>query len=340
MRDLFANPAALLTAGLVAGTVFLLLAATRTLLRRRLREWRKSETEFDDFFFDLAGHTKLWLLVLPALFLGARLLKVPGDMPAELYKPLRLAAHVSFIAQLAFWASGIADFWLRRRRAGLAPDPSAQMTVNIFRVTIVGAVWIVAGLVALENIGFNVSTIIAGLGIGGIAVALALQNILGDLFASLSIVVDKPFVLGDTIGVDTFTGTVEHVGLKTTRLRSVTGEELIFSNGDLLKSRVRNYKRMTERRGTLRLTLAHGTDPDKLERVPLMMQAAIEKHDQTRFDRAHITAVTDLGIETEAIYALTTAEYRVYADTQQAVLLDVLRAFSAEGIGLAHRDTH
>lgn len=340
MRDLFHNPTAWLTAGVVAAVVFLLLAAARLLLRHHLRNARTTETDADDFFFDLAGHTKLWLLILPSLFLGARLLKVPNEIPAEIYRPLRLTAHLSFIAQLALWASGVADFWLRRRRSRIAPDPSSQMTVNIFRITIVGAVWIIAGLVALENLGFNISTIIAGLGIGGIAVALALQNILGDLFASLSIVVDKPFVIGDTIGVDTFTGTVEHVGLKTTRLRSVNGEELIFSNGDLLKSRVRNFKRMSERRGMLKLTLSHDTAPEKLERIPLLMQAAIEKHEHTRFDRAHIAAITDVGIEVEAIYQLTTPDYRVYADTQQSVILDVLRALAAEDVSLARRDVH
>lgn len=327
------SPRELAIAGGIAVGVLAIVWLTRAVVKRRFRLAHQTETDVDDFLLDSARRTKLWLILLPALFLGARAL----NMPREIYRPLKMAANLSLICQVALWASGFGDFWLRRyRRTRVEHDPSSQMTVHIFRIAIVSAVWIVALLFALENLGYNIATIIAGLGIGGVAVALAMQNILGDLFASLSIVIDKPFVIGDTINVDTFTGTVEQVGLKTTRIRSLSGEELIFSNGDLLKSRVRNFKRMTERRASFRLGVVYGTPVATLERIPLLLQQAIEKHEKTRFDRAHFLTLGDSACEFEAVYFVTTPEFRDFADIQQAINLDILRMFEKEQVALAY----
>jgi small-conductance mechanosensitive channel len=209
------------------------------------------------------------------------------------------------------------------------------MTLNVFRIALICAVWIVAAIAAIDNLGFNVGAVLTGLGIGGVAVALALQNILADLFASLSIVIDKPFVLGDSIGVDQFSGTVEHIGLKTTRVRSATGEELIFANGDLLKSRIRNFQRMTQRRAMLRISVSAQTPLEKLERIPLLLQTLVEKQPQTRFERAHFVALGASAHEFELVYHVTAKEQRVLLDTQQALSYELLRTFAAEGIGLA-----
>ncbi|HEX6158640.1 MAG TPA: mechanosensitive ion channel family protein, partial [Thermoanaerobaculia bacterium] len=196
-------------------------------------------------------------------------------------------------------------------------------------------VWLIAATVALANLNVEVTPLIASLGIGGVAVALALQNILGDLFASLSIVIDKPFVPGDFIVIGSESGRVEHIGLKTTRLRSPGGEELIIGNGDLLKARVHNMKRMTERRTLLRFAVAHGTPPETLERIPLLIRAAVEKHERARFDRAHLLTLGGKGLEFEAVWWVTGPEYALAADIQQAVNLDLLRGFAAEGVELA-----
>ena len=153
------------------------------------------------------------------------------------------------------------------------------------------AVWSVAMLLILQNLGVDVTALVAGLGIGGAAIALASQNILGDLFASLSIVLDKPFVLGDFIVVDQYMGTVEHIGLKTTRVRSLSGEQLIFSNGDLLKSRISNFKRMTERRVVFSLGVAYETPPEKLAAVAAMLREIVQAQKRVRFDRAPLQSV-------------------------------------------------
>jgi small-conductance mechanosensitive channel len=317
----------------ITGGVLLLIGVVRAFLVRRLVRARQTASEVDDFVLDVTERTKLLLLVLPAIFLGARAL----ELPVELRRWIRLGAILSLVAQTALWTTGVIDFWLRRYRRSRIEDPSAVMTVNAFRVAALVAVWLVAATVAGEHLGFKVTAIIAGLGIGGVAIALALQNILGDLFASLSIVIDKPFVLGDPISVDDHAGTVEHIGLKTTRLRSVGGEQLIFSNGDLLKSRIRNFKRMTERRSLTLLRVAYDTPVEKLERIPLLLRSAVEKQAETRFDRAHLVRLGEIAYELELAYFVEQPEYVRFLDVQQAVYLDVIRAFAAEGIAIARK---
>ena len=331
LRDLLSgnSPGELLTAAIISGSVLVLVALVRWIAALKLKRAHATATDVDDFFLDVAHRTKLWLLFFPAIFLGARALTLPRDLG----RLVRIVAAIALITQTALWIAGLIDWWLRRyRRTRLESDPASVMTVNVFRVAAVAAVWIVASLVAIEYLGFNVTTLIAGLGIGGIAVALAMQNILGDLFASLSIVIDKPFVLGDTIRVDEYTGTVEQIGLKTTRLRSVTGEEIIFSNGDLLKSRIRNYRRVTDRRVDVRLGVSGKTPVETLERIPMLLRAAVEKQPQARFERAHLVS---LGAAHELELTYYVAAGAPYADVQQAVNFDIARALAGEKVELA-----
>jgi len=328
------SPEKVIVAASIAAGVLLLVWLVRAFAKQRLKKARTTESDFDDFLLDVVQRTKLFLLFLPALFLGIRAL----NFPPELRRLVLTGAQLSAIAQAALWVIGVIDFRVRRyRRLRIESDPSAVMTVNVFRAAAVAAIWIFAVVVAIDNLGFNVTGLVTGLGIGGVAVALATQNILGDLFASLSIVVDKPFVIGDGIQVDSHGGTVEHIGLKTTRLRAPGGEELIISNGDLLKSRIRNFKRMTEKRALMKLVLAHETDAETLARVPSLLQAAVEKQEHVRFERAHFTTIGDAGHEFELAYFVPAPES--FADAQQAVNLDVLRAFEREGIQLAQRRT-
>lgn len=197
------------------------------------------------------------------------------------------------------------------------------------------ALWSLVLLLILDNLGLNVSALIASLGIGGIAVALAVQNILGDLFASLSIAIDKPFVIGDFIIVDDLMGTVEHVGLKTSRIRSLGGEQIVFSNNDLLKSRIRNYKRMQERRVVFAIGVTYGTAEKELERIPDIIRQAIEAQPAARFDRTHFKGFGAFSLDFEAVYYVRQADYNVYMDAQQAINLQLVRDFAAKGIDFA-----
>ncbi len=176
----------------------------------------------------------------------------------------------------------------------------------------------------------------AGLGIGGIAVALAVQNILGDLFASLSIVLDKPFVIGDFIIVNEFLGTVEHIGLKTTRIRSLSGEQVIFSNADLLRSRIRNFKRMFERRVTFSIGVTYQTPSDKLERISALLKEIVVKQPKARFDRAHFKEFGDSALIYEVVYYVQNPDFNVYMDIQQAINIEIVRRFEEESIEFAY----
>ncbi|MDP4645196.1 MAG: mechanosensitive ion channel family protein [Opitutales bacterium] len=197
-------------------------------------------------------------------------------------------------------------------------------------------IWAIALLLVVDNLGYDVTALVAGLGITGIAVALALQNILGDLFASLSIVLDKPFVIGDFIIVGDLLGVVERIGLKTTRVRSLSGEQLIFSNSDLLSSRVRNFKQMQERRIAFSIGVIYQTTPDQLEAIPPKIKEIVEDVENARFDRAHFKGFGDSSYDFEIVYYVLLADYLVYMDIQQNINLAICRWFAEEGIEFAY----
>lgn len=195
--------------------------------------------------------------------------------------------------------------------------------------------WVVFALALLANLGINISTFIASLGIGGIAIALAVQNILGDLFASLSIAVDKPFEVGDAISVAGFSGTVEHVGLKTTRVRSDSGEQIVIANAELLKSTVRNFKRMSRRRVQFSLKVNPHTPPQLAAKVPPALKEIIEKQDDVQFERAHLKTVEQTALEFDVVYYVLQPSYALFMDRQQTVLLHALEALATLGISTA-----
>jgi small-conductance mechanosensitive channel len=251
---------------------------------------------------------------------------------------LKSLAIVAFIIQIGLWVNEGVTFWYTRyERQYAADDPSRLTTMRGARVVLRLILAVIVVLLVLDNIpGVEITALVASLGIGGIAVALALQNILGDLFASLSIVLDKPFVVGDFIIVDSFLGTVENIGLKTTRIRSLSGEQLVFSNNDLLKSRIRNYKRMQERRVLFSFGVVYQTTADKLESIPGVIRSIIEGQSDTRFDRAHFQGYGDFALNFEVVYYVLSSDYNVYMDIQQAINLKIYRRFQASGIEFAY----
>jgi small-conductance mechanosensitive channel len=178
--------------------------------------------------------------------------------------------------------------------------------------------------------------LVAGLGVGGIAVALAVQNILGDLLASLSIVLDKPFNIGDFLIIDDYLGSVENIGLKTTRMRSLSGEELVFSNGDLLKSRIKNYGRMFERRVVFTLGVTYETPHEQLQRIPDIIRAAVETQSPVRVDRSHFRSYENFSLAFETVYYVLSSDYNIYMDIQQAIDLQIPAHFEEEGIEFAY----
>jgi small-conductance mechanosensitive channel len=280
----------------------------------------------------LAGATRLWVL-LPALIYAAAL---PLELPPRLERVAALGAVVALLAQGGLWASRVLGAWLERRfRDARTRDPDGATTLKLIGYAAQAALWLLVALLALDQLGFDVTALIAGLGIGGVALALAVQNILGDLFACAAIALDKPFVVGDFIVVEGLRGTVESVGLKTTRVRSLDGELLVFSNADLLKSRVRNFKRMRERRIQFGVGVTYGTPAEKVRRIPAWLREAVEAQAKTRFDRAHFKAYGDSALEFEVVYFVLEPDYNVYMDVQQSLNLAIYERFAGEGVEFA-----
>lgn len=318
--------------GIALAVLLALALIKRIVVSRVSRLASRTETQADDFFVEMVRRTR-WLLVLfPVLSLAAVSLDVPGFRGY-----LKTAAILAFLLQLALWALVAINFWMDNHRKRRTESDAASITmIRAFGFMGKVVLWSVILLLALENLGVDVTALIAGLGVGGVAVALAVQNILGDLLASLSIVLDKPFVIGDTIQIDNFTGTVESIGIKTTHLRSVTGEQLVFSNGDLVKSRIRNHKRMGERRVSHAFDVVYQTPAEKVARIPEIVRGLVDTRVQLRFDHAHLVGLGESGLRFEAVWFVLSPDNNLHLDLQQSVLLDLLRILEAEGIELAY----
>jgi small-conductance mechanosensitive channel len=272
----------------------------------------------------LARRTHRLFLWGAAVWLAARDL----SLPAPLERWLTVGLVLLFWMQLALWATATVRFAIDlRRQRSTGPDTllKSSMEVILFAAGLV--IWGVAILLALDNLGIEIRPLLAGLGIGGIALALAVQTVLADLLASLSIALDKPFGLGDFLGVDDCQGSVEHIGVKSTRLRSISGEQIIISNGDLLKARVRNYGRLTERRALFLLDVHYETPVATLAAVPRAVREIVEATPDARFDRCHLLRCTDTALQFEVVFFVTRPEYKAYADAQQSVNLRILERF-------------
>jgi len=259
----------------------------------------------------------------------------PGHLHQLASGPLEAVAIIALFFQALIWSKTLTSHWADRYIEHHQADRNDASTIRVVAILIRIAVGAVLFVIAVEALGKSVTGLITGLGIGGIAVAFALQNVLSDLFGAVSIAFDKPFVIGDAIQVDNFSGTVERIGLKSTRVRSDNGEEIIFANGELLKGRIRNFGRLTQRRALLLLKFSGTTPPDKLESIPGLIRKTVEAEPNTRFVRANVKGIGDSTLDVEAIYYVTSASYQLYADTQQEVLLTLLREFARQGIELA-----
>lgn len=318
----------------LALSINLFVGILKWLIEHRLAKVaRSSSTVMDDVVVAMAHHTKQLLVFGVTLLAGTRYL----DLPVALDHVLVKVATIAGFLQLGLWLSGALNFWIEHyRRQSMSRDLAA--TTSLAAMNFVGKMllWTFLVLFMLDNLGVNVTAMVAGLGVGGIAVALALQNILGDLFASLSIVIDKPFVIGDVITVDTFTGSVEHVGLKTTRLRSASGEQIIISNSDLLKTRIRNFKRMQERRMLFTFGLVYQTTPAQLAAVPGIVREIIASVPHVRFERAHFKAFASSSLDFEVVYWMLNPDFLMSMDAQQQVNLALFERLQAAGIEFAY----
>lgn len=321
----------LLAAAFVVVATVLLWALKKLAVKRLSKFAVRTRTDFDDLLVELLGRTRVSLIFIATISPATALLTFRQDVHAA----LRIASVVALLIQVGIWGNAFITFWTDRYtrqsdRAGAGTTALATLAV-ISRL----ALGVLLILFLLDNLGVDVTALIAGLGLGGLIVALALQNTVADMIGALTILIGRPFLVGDFIEAQGVMGTVEAVGLRATRMRTLTGDELIFPNKKLLEGPIRNYTRMTERRVDFRIAVAYGTPPAKLERIPAIAREAVSQHPLVRFDRANFRTLRDWSLEFDVIYVIASSDFTVYAEIQQQINLELMRKLDAEGIELA-----
>lgn len=285
----------------------------------------------------LTGNTRRFFIAAIALYFASQVLV----LPAPIMRMISGTVLVATVVQVGIWSSILVGLWINN---GLLdkhnPDPARSSAAQVIRVIALAVVWSSVLLLTLSNFGIDITALVAGLGVGGIAIAFALQSLLKDLFASLSILLDKPFVVGDFIIFDEHLGTVEMIGLRTTRLRSLSGEQLSVSNDALLNTRLRNFKRMTERRMLFSLHAQYGASIDVLQEFPAYLRSVIEAMPEARFDRSHLAEFNELGVRFETVYYVLSPEYLDYMNAHQKVLLAAARWFEDRDMRFAQPSRH
>ncbi len=319
--------------GFWALLTFILLLFVRGRLRSIFKNrYQRTKALGDRLVKRLSDKTHWLFLLVIALYVGSQKWPIPDDLADQW-------TQTSFLLGLVLvgvWGHNAILLWAEQAyEKKKDKDASFATALGVIKFIILLGFYVVLALVALENVGVDIAALVAGLGIGGIAIALAVQKILGDLFASLTIVMDKPFVIGDFIIAGTDMGTVQHIGLKSTQLKSIDGERLVIPNSDLLDSRIRNFRKIPERRQLFLIGVTYDTTADKLERIPGMIREIIEAQPDTRVDRIHFKQFGPYSLDFEIVYWLLRGDFEFKMDTQQAINLALCRKFQAEGIEFA-----
>ncbi len=314
--------------------VYFTLIFVRSLLVRYLRAIAiTTETDLDDLAVEIISRTWKMNMLAIAIFAGSLSLSVSQKVEFLMAS----LASVALFLQLGLWGNGIVAYLVTRKRKKEDKEEKISLAAYSAISWISRAVlWSFVALLALNNLGIEVTALVAGLGISGIAIALAVQNILGDLFASLSIVLDRPFEVGDFIIVEDLMGVVQHVGIKTTRVMSISGEQIVFSNTDLLSSRIRNYRRMKERRVLFGFGVTYQTTSEQVEAIPGIIREIVQNLEMARFDRAHFKSFGDSSLDFEVVYFVQDREYALFMDIQQEINLEIMKRFEKAGIEFAY----
>lgn len=305
--------------------------AQKLILTRFRRAAEHTKTDIDDLVIDIFASIRPPFYALLSFYLALFLINVP-TIGRDFVK---IALLVWIVYQAVVMTQIIINFAVRRHFRG-EEDDAARSAAGFIGNIAKGILWFIGFLLVLTNLGINVTSLLAGLGIGGIAIAFALQNILGDLFSSFAIRFDKPFRIGDFIIVGEHIGTVKKIGIKTTRIQSLHGEEIVISNHEITTARVQNYKRMEERRIAFAVSVTYQTPKEKMGHIPNIIRAIIESIEKTRFDRAHWKSYGSSSLDFEIVYYVLSGDYNLYMDIQQEINFKIYEAFEREGIEFAY----
>lgn len=317
----------------IALVAFLILILVRRAIRRNYQRMAQTaQVEFMELPLHVVSRTTTTFMLIVSMYVGFTMLRTGESAHRVADKVLIIIA----CWQVGLWASAGAIGWIDlKRRESYKHDRAVAGTLGIVAIIVRAVIWMLVLLLTLDNLNIKISTLVAGLGIGGVAVALAVQNVLGDLLASLAITMDKPFLVGDSLGVDNFNGTVEYIGLKTTRLRSPTGEQIIMPNANLLASRLRNFSRQAERTIVTRLNVARDMPRATLESIPALVRDAVQQQSDARFERCHLIGFSSASTDFELVYTVLKPDYEVYLDVQQNVSLRLHELYEREQLKFA-----
>lgn len=322
-----------LTACAILGCLLILIGTLKAIFLKKARLWTQTtSTGWDDYVLDVIERS-----IVPLLYIGAVYITV-GSL--SLPEKITFAFRIAFLASATFFVLRIVSSAFRKfvftflegQQDSLAKQKQASGLILIVNIVI----WIFGIIFMIDNLGYNVTSLIAGLGIGGIAIALAAQTILGDLFSYFVIFFDRPFEIGDFVVIDDKSGIVEYIGIKTTRLRTLTGEQLVCSNTDLTNARLHNYKRLQHRRILFSLGVTYQTSHDQLAGIPELLKTIIKSKQYVRFDRAHFSGFGDFSLNFEIVYYILDPDYSFYMDRQQEIYLDIFHEFENQGIEFAY----
>lgn len=312
----------------------ILIKIFRSIILSRLKKWAaKTETTIDDFIIIGMQKSVVPVLYFGALYVALSYLKLSTDV--------RTIINIASVFVVTFYAIrlitsvmdySIVSYTSKQEDAGERKAKQLKSISTLGKIL----VWGVGLVFLLDNLGVNISAVVAGLGIGGIAVALAAQTILGDLFSYFVIFFDRPFEVGDFIIIDDKTGTVEQIGIKTTRIRALSGEQLVLSNTDLTSSRIHNYKKLQRRRVVFQLGVIYETPAAKLKIIPEIVKNIIVEAENAEFDRGHFKSYGDFSLNFEFVYYVLSADYAIYMDIQQDINLKIFSAFEERGIVFAY----
>lgn len=321
------------TVVIVTLVVYWLFTHLLKMVLKGARSWSEKQGgvgKLQHVVVDMLSRTSRFLLFVAALLFSLRFV----DLPDHLFNTLGHAWFLVLAIQIALWLDQGVVSWMRHLM--YSPNTSKNpVTMVIAGLLLRMMLWTMMLLSILANVGVNITALVASLGVGGIAIALAVQTILSDVFASLSIGFDKPFEIGDFVVFGDVAGTIEHIGLKTTRIRSLSGEQIVCGNAILLQQTLHNYKRMQTRRIVFTFGLALTTPPDKLRKVGEMVKNIITDVGNTRFDRAHFLGFGTDRLNFEVVHIVNSADYNTYMDIQQEINIRIMEQLAAEGIELA-----
>jgi small-conductance mechanosensitive channel len=321
----------LISAGIIFGGILILRLFKQIFLKRMYAWAAKTETNLDDIITRALERFGLPLLNYLAIYWGVNYLVLSARMQRVVEVATGVVITFFMLRLISTTIQVILQTHVRKQEGGEEKIKQLGGVMIILNLII----WTVGSLALFDNLGYDVTTIIAGLGIGGIAIALAAQNILGDLFNYFVIFFDRPFEIGDFIVVDDKKGTVEYIGVKTTRLKSLSGEQLILSNSDLTKSRLHNFKRMDRRRILFRFGVVYETKPEHLEEIPVIVKQIIQTQAATTLDRVHFASFGTFSLDYEVVYFVENPEYNIYMDIQQTINLRIYQEFQKRGIEFA-----